>query len=201
MESVILAAGKSSRMNQEKALLKFGEKTALHLILEKLIPLSEMIYLVCSENIKIFTEHVMKMQFNNIQVIENKSADKGMFSSVLIGLAKCSCRNPVLIQQIDQPLIDLCVYEKLLGSVDKEHWIFQPCYGENGQIGHPLIIQPDLIRIVLSSAVNDNLRNVIRQYRTKRKLILTEDRKIITSINTPEDYKEQLKVFCDGNTG
>ncbi|MDO9576970.1 MAG: nucleotidyltransferase family protein [Candidatus Cloacimonadales bacterium] len=197
IESILLTAGKSSRMGQDKALLKIGEISVIERILRELIPVSESIIIVFGENYELLKDHLLSsfLQLDNVHFAVNKKAHLGMFSSIRTGFIFVSGKNPVLLQMIDQPFIQKETYEKLIESFDDKYHIFQPVVKIDGKmkIGHPILFSPDFIKKILAEPDEGNLRDLIRKFDHKRKLREVLDRAILQNINTPQDLEKIIK--------
>jgi molybdenum cofactor cytidylyltransferase len=113
---LVLAAGKSSRMDGIKQLEKINNKTLLDITLEKLKSIfSDKIYCVLGANAdKIKAEITSK----NIQFIENPNYEKGLSSSIVSGIEyfKKEALNfeGIYILLADQPGIETAYLESLL---------------------------------------------------------------------------------------
>ncbi|MFC1898149.1 NTP transferase domain-containing protein [Candidatus Cloacimonadota bacterium] len=204
VDSILLTAGKSSRMGQDKALLQIGEITVIEKILRVLIPISESVNIIFSDNYELIKDHLLSsfLKLDNVHFAVNKKADLGMFSSIKKGFSVVSGKNPVLLQMIDQPFVEEEIYVELISSFDDDSLIFQPVVTINGKerIGHPILFSPGFIEKILSEPDEGNMRDLIRKFNHKRKLIPIDDERILQNINTPEDYERTLKEINCGNS-
>ncbi len=196
-ETIILSAGKSSRMGSDKALLDIDGLPAIVQILKKVITYSNCIYIVLGDNIQFVKSKVNEHFINaeKIMFIHNELHNKGMFSSVQMGFSSVSGKNAVIFQLIDQPFISQNVYEKLVSKYDPTNLITQPSFVEN-QIkrgGHPLIFSPEFRDIVLSYPIDSQLNKVIDYHKKRRKFIEFNDESILHNLNTKKDFKKHLK--------
>ncbi|PQJ76318.1 nucleotidyltransferase family protein [Polaribacter glomeratus] len=113
---LVLAAGKSSRMDGIKQLEKINNKTLLDITLEKLKSIfSDKIYCVLGANAdKIKAEITSK----NIQFIENQNYEKGLSSSIVSGIEYFNKEalnfDGIYILLADQPGIEIVYLESLL---------------------------------------------------------------------------------------
>ncbi len=191
IESIILAAGKSARMGRDKALLKSNNKTHIILILEKLLPFSENVYIVLGENLEAVRNEVIASNLDpeKIEFIYNQNHEQGMFSSILKGFGAITGKYPVLLQMVDQPFLSVSLYWQLVESLDEDHFIFQPYVLKNGKklVGHPILFSTEFKDLLLANSDKSTLRDVIHQVSQKRKLILVEDEEIMQNINTKDE--------------
>ena len=191
IESIILAAGKSARMGKDKALLKSNNKTHIILILEKLLPFSEKVYIVLGENLQAVRNEVIASNLDpeKIEFIYNQNHEQGMFSSILKGFGAITGKYPVLLQMVDQPFMPVSLYKQLVGGLDEDYFIFQPCIKRNGKklVGHPILFSTEFKDLLLANSDKPTLRDVIHQISEKRKFILVEDEEIMQNINTKDE--------------
>jgi len=197
IESILLTAGRSSRMGQDKSLLKIGKISVIEHILLKLIPLSESITIVVGENHEMIEDHLLRSALNldNVCFAVNQNAQLGMYSSIRKGCSKVSGNNPVLLQMIDQPFVSKNTLQTLIKSIDAEHLIFQPSINIDGleRIGHPILFSPDFIKEISADNDKGNLRDLIRKFSHKRKFVPLDDENILQNINTPQQFEKSLK--------
>lgn len=137
---LVLAAGKSSRMNSIKQLEKVGNKTLLEITLEKAKQLfSDSVFCVLGANSdKIKSEITTK----NIQFIDNKNYENGLSASIVSGITYFKKQelnfNGIFILLADQPAIETEYLEAMI-ALFKEHQskIIASNYGK--QFGVPAL--------------------------------------------------------------
>ena len=137
---LVLAAGKSSRMNSIKQLEKVNHKTLLELTLEKIqrISTSNIFCVLGANSDKIKSEISSK----NVQFIENTNFEDGLSSSIVSGIQCFKRKNfnfeGIFILLADQPAIDSAYIEDML-HLFKQHKdkIIASNYGE--KLGVPAI--------------------------------------------------------------
>ena len=197
IESIILSAGKSERMGRDKALLRIENKTHIVLIIEKLLPFSENVYIVLGENLEAVRNEVITSNLNpeKIKFIYNQNHEQGMFSSVLKGFSAITGKYPVLLQMVDQPFLPVSIYRQLVGGLDEDHFIFQPYIQWNGRkrVGHPILFSTEFRNFLFANSDKPTLRDVIHLVPEKRKFILVEDEEIMQNINTKNELNGILK--------
>lgn len=191
IESIILAAGKSARMGRDKALLRIENKAHIVLILEKLLPFSEKVYIVLGENLQAVRNEMIASNLDpeKIEFIYNQNHEQGMFSSILKGFGAITGKYPVLLQMVDQPFLPVSLYKQLVGGLDEDHFIFQPYVLKNGKkfAGHPILFSIEFKDLLLANSDKPTLRDVILQVPQKRKFILVKDEEIMQNINTKDE--------------
>ncbi len=193
IESILLSAGKSSRMGTEKALLEIDGKKLISIILEKMLSFSKKVYIILGDNFENVQQVVKNEKFplDKIEFIFNEKHHLGMFSSILKGFSVTTGKHPVMLQMIDQPFVPLAIYKKLIDFLDEDHFIFQPSCEINRKkrAGHPILFSPYFKELILKNQDRSNLREVISLYNKKRKYIEVDDKVIFQNLNTFKDIK------------
>lgn len=197
IETIILAAGQSSRMGSDKALLEIDGSPTIIRMIEKVEYLSDHIYIILGDNLKSVKQVVLeKCKYpERINFIHNQIHLEGMFSSVQKGFESVSGKNPVLLQLIDQPFIPQRIYNELVDNYDTSFLITQPSF-VNGKIkrgGHPIIFSPSFKKIVLSYPINSQLKYVINDHAKKRRFIEFNDDSVLHNLNTKKEFNKKLR--------
>ncbi|MBT4575865.1 MAG: NTP transferase domain-containing protein [Candidatus Cloacimonetes bacterium] len=196
LETIILSAGQSSRMGRDKALLDINGVPAIIHIINKVMHVSDLIYIVLGDNLDTVKSQVLAFfgDSKKISFIYNEIHLKGMFSSVQKGFAAISGKNGVMLQLIDQPFISKNVYEELASNYNQENLIMQPSYvmGEVKRGGHPLVFAPEFKDVVLSYDNDQQLNDIIKKYQSRRKFIVVDDESILHNLNTKKDFNDKL---------
>ncbi|QXP65806.1 NTP transferase domain-containing protein [Polaribacter sp. AHE13PA] len=137
---LVLAAGKSSRMNSIKQLEKVNHKTLLEHTLEKTQRIyASTIFCVLGANAdKIKSE----VSTRNVQFIENTNFEDGLSSSIVSGIQHFKQNNfnfeAIFILLADQPAIDVAYIEDMLHLFEQhKDKIIASNYGE--KLGVPVI--------------------------------------------------------------
>lgn len=191
--ALILAAGISSRMGSPKFNLKLADgRTFLESLLRQYLDFGcEKIAVVLNtEGIK----SVVSLNFPDkfrIKLIENPSPEKGRFLSIQLGLKATDSRNPVFIQNIDNPFAPLAVLEKLITSLGEDDFV-KPVF--EGKGGHPVLIGPQMIKVVLEKDFADlNFKKFLETFNGA--IVEVEDDSILININTKDEYQDLLSDF------
>ena len=185
---LVLAAGKSSRMNGIKQLGKINNKTLLDITLEKLKCIfSDEIYCVLGANAdKIKAEITSK----NIQFIENPNYEKGLSSSIISGIQYFKKEalqfDGIYILLADQPAIEIAYLESLL-VLFKEHKdiIIASNYGT--KLGVPAIFPKKYFPELLLIKGDKGAKEFINQ--RKNEVVCPESSTNFFDIDTKEDLE------------
>ncbi len=186
IEAIILAAGESRRMGRAKALLSFGSKTALALIVDTLnkAGISRIHVVVGHEAAKIIKESKVKADF-----VVNKNYKDGQFSSLQSGIASLSPTCPgVVVCLVDQPHILAEWVRALLQETDKTAPpIIRPKFGR--KTGHPIYYGSMLFAEILAMPPTATAKVLMKKYYDKTAFVEVQSDAIFYDADTPADYK------------
>lgn len=190
---VILAAGSSSRMGRDKAMLPWPPEsksgTLLSASISALRPFVETVIAVAGNNVDTLAPVVAT---NGALIVHNLAPERGQFSSLQTGLVAalnhgCSA---VMITPVDCPPLSSASLAQLRTAF--EHalangaWAVAP--ENNGRHGHPLFAARPLIDAFLDAPVTSNAREVKYACMEKLQYISVPDPLLTADLNTPEEY-------------
>jgi molybdenum cofactor cytidylyltransferase len=190
---VILAAGASSRMGRDKALLPWPPHSATDTLLSAAIsalkPFASAIIVVAGNNIDNLAGIATA---GNAQLVRNPAPERGQFSSLQTGLraAADSGFSAAMITPVDCPplratsLANLCAAFRV--AVNRGDWAVAP--EQNGRRGHPLLIARPLIDAFLAAPVSSNAREVKHAHASRFEYVAVPDPFLTVDLNTPEQY-------------
>lgn len=186
IEGITLAAGFSSRMGKFKMEMLLEGKTLIERSVESLDKVCSKIIVVAGYKI----ERIKKIlkSYEKVEVILNKEFEKGMFSSVKIGISQIKTKKFFLLPG-DIPFVKEKVFRKLLS---KKGDIIIPVF--QGRKGHPVLINSSLIIEILDEPEDSNLKIFIdkKGFTT----VEVQDESILFDIDTEEDYLNYMeKIF------
>jgi len=188
-ECVMLAAGRSTRMNGWKMTLPWGESTILEHSLRAALDVCARVVLVtgfrAEELERIFRD------WSRVEVVSNERYEEGMFSSVQMGVRSIG-NGGFFLALGDMPGVTGDIYRTLLGW-DKRlasifrgtaHAVIPKCRGKKG---HPLLLSPEVKTRILDTGISRTLRDVLAEMPTV--IVPVDDQGILHDIDTPEDYR------------
>ncbi len=188
---LILAAGKSVRMQEPKFLLTLPSgRTFLEEIVfsYKSLGAKSILVVLNSEGVSEFNQKVPQLR-EHITVVENCNPDYGRFYSLKLGLAQCNCKHSVFMHNIDNPFVSEHVVSKLINSKYSYDYVF-PQHGNRG--GHPLLIDSSLCQLIVGEKNTDkSLRSYLEGFNFKG--VQVDTPVIHTNINTKDDYCKFLE--------
>ena len=176
MECVILAAGSSSRLGMDKALVNVGSQTLISWISRRLSSRVANITIVANE--ANFTE-ISKM-VSNVNVILNQNPHRGRTGSLKVGIDSIDSSGVedyrLLVVPVDRPGFSDSTLNRLISSEET------CCPMKEGRGGHPLVLTFEDVDKVRKSSANLPLREVIKASRFE-----VLDKFLDLNIDTPED--------------
>jgi molybdenum cofactor cytidylyltransferase len=183
---LILAAGESSRMRQDKALLQYHGRPFLEVIIGTLRAAS------VGRIAVVLGYHALEIQrgvnLDDVQVIRNPDYREGQTSSLQAGLRALEASNPeaILLCLVDHPAISPEVIRQLCAGFQKSRApVVVPTY--RGRRGHPALIGSAVFHELLDLKPGDGANTVIQKYETCS--LEVEDPGVLVDIDLPEDYR------------
>ncbi len=186
MECIILAAGSSSRLGRDKALVDVGSQTLISWISRRLSSRVATITIVANEsNFAEITKIV-----SDVNVIVNRNPNEGRTGSLKVGIDSIDSSGVkdyrLLVVPVDRPGFSDSTLDHLICSEET------CCPMKEGRGGHPLVLTFEDVDKVRRSSANSPLREVIEASRFE-----VIDRFLELNIDTPEDIinlQEKLQL-------
>ena len=190
---IILAAGASSRMGDDKALLAWAGKTFLeHLLTALENSQVGLVRVVLGAN----AEEVQKrIRFGESEVVFNRDWQKGQLSSLIAALdtlpkgmveaaVVCLVDHPCVSSRLMQALI-----EKFRGSGKA---IVLPTY--QGRRGHPVLFAASLFDELRAAPLDVGARHVVHQHAAEVLEVPTDEEGIALNTNDRAAYQKILRM-------
>lgn len=189
---VILAAGQSTRMGRDKALLSWPKDSATTTLLSSAIrALSgccDLVLVVAGENELRLAPVVFA---EGASLVRNPQPERGQFSSMQTGLQEVlnHGRDSAMVTLVDRPPPRP---ETLTGIVDAfcsrdhETWAVIPEF--EGKHGHPILIGREMIEALLRAPTTTTAREVVHANQRHIFYLKTGDPLVTQNMNSPQDY-------------
>jgi len=191
--AVILAAGESTRMGTDKALLPWppggdAGETFLSSAIRALSPFSEMVIVVAGKNEEGLAPIVYA---NGAFLVRNPAPEQGQFSSLRVGLQTVLAhgRDAAIVTLVDRPPANAATLAALISAflaAPKEVWAVVPEY--QGKHGHPVLLGREMIEAFLKAPATTTARDVERQYQQHIQYVAIDDPTVALNVDTPQEY-------------
>jgi molybdenum cofactor cytidylyltransferase len=198
---IILAAGDSSRMGRDKALLPWppapekmtGEtrsgETFLSAAIRSLSPATDFVLVVVGKNQAALAPVIYA---EGASLVVNEDPSRGQFSSLQVGLQEAlnRGRDAAMVTLVDRPPVNPATLQMLRHafSMAKENiWAVVPEYSDKH--GHPYLIGREMITKFLEVPPTSVARDIEHAYQAHIQYVPVDDPLVALNINTPEDYE------------
>ena len=186
---VILAAGASSRMGSDKALLQYAGQTFLSGAIRLLQSACDFVVVVTGSN----TDSLRSVVYENAAyLLRNWQPELGQFSSLRLGLQEVlgRGRDAAWVTLVDRPPAQFetlaALKNRFLSTSPETTWAIVPEF--NGKHGHPVIFGREMIEVFLRADPKSNAREIEHQHRNQVEYFSLDDPRVVLNINTPEEY-------------
>ena len=194
---IILAAGASSRMGEDKALLAWAGKTFLeHLLAALKNSQVGLVRVVLGANAG---EVQRRIKFGDSEVVINRDWEKGMLSSLLAGLDSLPREmvEAAVVCLVDHPCVSSRLIQALINKQQETGKpIVQPTY--NGRRGHPVLFAASLFDELRAAPPDVGARHVVYQHATEVLEVPTDEEGIVLNINDRAAYEKVLQIAPPG---
>lgn len=195
---VILAAGESSRMGRDKALLPWPpveaqvipQHTFLSTAIRLLSSATDFVLVVVGNNEALLAPIAYA---NGASVVTNPDASRGQFSSLQVGLQEVlnRGRDAAIITLVDRPPVSAATVRALREAFEAAPdniWAVVPEF--NGKHGHPVVAGREMIELFLHEGPLGNARDIEHRHREQIQYFPVSEPYVALNINTPEDYAQ-----------
>jgi molybdenum cofactor cytidylyltransferase len=193
LAGVILAAGASSRMGSDKALLTWRGQTLLDAHIKLLQPETDLVIVVVGANV----ESLKPIVYERAAFVAiNPQPELGQFSSLRVGLQSVLNygRDAAIVALVDRPPVSAetltALRAEFFADIERGKWAVIP--EVNGVHGHPILISREMIEAFLRAPAAGNARQVQHEYQERIRYVPVRDAAATVNWNTPEDYAKGL---------
>jgi len=196
---VILAAGESTRMGRDKALLPWppsaagSATTTTETFLSATIRLFfshvDVVLVVAGKNEAALAPVVYA---NGAALAVNPDPARGQFSSVRLGLQEVlnRGRDAAMVTLVDRPPVQMKTIETLQSAfeqaITKRKWAVIPEY--QGKHGHPILLGREMMEAFLKAPETSNAREVEHAHQSEIEYVPVDDPLVAANVDTPEQY-------------
>jgi molybdenum cofactor cytidylyltransferase len=193
LSAIVLAAGMSTRMGQNKLLLDFKDKPLIAHAVDTLLAseIDEVIVVLGHEADKVQE----KLRGKQVRLIQNPDYREGLSTSVRAGVNAVSSQAAgIMVYLADQPLLEPADANRILRAfthakeVGKS--IVVPFF--DGQRGNPVLLD-SLYREAILGVVGDvGCKGVIRRYPDQVFVVEMENDHVVRDVDNMEEYEGVL---------
>ena len=194
---VILAAGESSRMGRDKALLPWpppvaGQATSRDTFLSAAIlslsPVTEFVVVVVGKNEAALAPIIYA---SGASLVVNPDPGRGQFSSLQVGLHDVlnHGRDAAMVTLVDRPPVSTATIQILrdaFEAADQKVWAVVPEF--SGKHGHPYLVGREIMEAFLRVPATSIARDIEHQLQEHIQYVEVHDPLVALNINTPEEY-------------
>jgi molybdenum cofactor cytidylyltransferase len=188
---IILAAGESSRMGADKALLDYQGSTFLERLIYLFLPRVAPVVVVLGHNAEKIRE-VIPGERVGLQIAINPDYRTGQLSSLQTGIRALPMEAPgALVTLVDHPAVSGATIDALLHSFETDAPpLVIPRY--QGRHGHPVLFSRLLLDELLALPVSASAKQVVRAHQALTAYIDVSDSGVVQDVDTPADYRSLL---------
>jgi molybdenum cofactor cytidylyltransferase len=194
---LILAAGDSSRMGRDKALLPWppqvtgqalSSDTFLSAAIRSLARATEFVMVVVGKNEAALAPIIYAQ---GASLVVNPDPSRGQFSSLQIGLREVLShgRDAAMVTLVDRPPVSTATVQTLhdtFEGADQSIWAVVPEF--SSKHGHPYLVGREMMEAFLRVPATSIARDIEHAHQKHIQYLSVDDPLVALNINTPEDY-------------
>ena len=186
LPGIILAAGRSSRMGSDKALLPYGDSTFIGSLIAAFRQVFSPVIVVLGHHAERISPAIPSEP--GIVVVVNEDYDVGMLSSLQTGLRALPDRSwGVVFTLVDHPGVRAETLRAIAEAMaESEPAVVIPRY--RGERGHPVGVSRELIEELLALDPAASPQDAIRNRRDRTVFVDLDDPAVTADIDRPEEY-------------
>ena len=189
---VVLAAGASSRMGRDKALLPWRDTTFVESAMQALRPLTDMVIVVAGANAERLRPLV---DGAGMYLAINPHPEQGQFSSLRVGLQEVlnRGRDAAVVTLVDRPapaVETIRALQHVFLESPAQVWAVVPQYEQRH--GHPIVVGREMIEAFLRAQPGATAREVEHAEQQHIAYFDVKDPLVVWNVDTPEDYQRIL---------
>ena len=202
---LILAAGESSRMGRDKALLPWpppaagqapSNDTFLSAAIRSLLLATDFVLVVVGKNEPDLAPIIYAQ---GASLVVNPDPSRGQFSSLQVGLHEVlnHGRDAAIITLVDRPPVSTITIQTLrdaFESAGQNTWAVVPEF--SGKHGHPYLVGREMMEAFLRVPATSTAREIEHQHRERIQYVAVDDPLVALNVNTPEDYAGLVARNC-----
>lgn len=186
LAGIILAAGASSRMGRDKALLSYQGSTFLNHIVFQFVSRLDPVVVVLGHHAEQIRAAIEPSP--QLCVVVNDQYKLGMLSSLQEGIrALPDGIEAAMFTLVDHPAVEASTLDRLISERQRtDAPLLIPRLG--GRRGHPVIASRVVLDDMLRLPSDSSPKSVVRKHRERTLYVEVEDAGVLKDIDRPSDY-------------
>ena len=185
--AIVLAAGRSTRMGQQKLLMPFCGGTMVSTVVGNIVAAG------VDDVVVVTGSHAAEVRaalaHTSARFTQNPDVDRGMLSSVRCGIEAAPVADTYMIVLGDMPGVDCEANRIILAQHDGAITI--PEY--DGRRGHPVLIDAQYRQAILTRYDDVGLRGLMNEFADDVQTVPIDSDSVLIDLDTPEDYDRQRR--------
>lgn len=191
--ALVLGAGKSSRMGRAKQLLKVNQEILLQHVIKKILPLDFFrIILVLGHAKHEIENEISKEILKEIDIVHNENYEKGISTSVKVGINSCETDIPIFIFLGDQPIICSRTIIRMKSCYQEREFDIGRIF-LNGTPAHPVLLGRKAISMISQLQGDRGFGSIIKNEHLDTQNYYINECVPLIDIDCPEDYLLYIK--------
>ena len=189
---LVLAAGRSSRMGQPKAVLPDGDGEPFVARVVRTLGEAGLarVVVVAAPDTRNAIETALRGQRDPpvVTVLVNPDPDRGQLSSLLTGLSAAGHVDGLLVTLVDVPFVSAATVAAVIAAWKRTRApIVRPAIGERH--GHPVIFDRSLFDALRAAPLEAGAKHVVRAHEAGILNVPVTDEGAFLDLDTPDDYR------------
>jgi molybdenum cofactor cytidylyltransferase len=182
----LLAAGESTRMGRDKALLPIGQTTFLEHLVSILDGEVAPVIVVLGHHFEEISRAVRLP--SGVKVLRNAEYQRGQLSSLQTALRALHVADGALVCLVDHPGVTKQVVRALVAAFAQSRAgvVIPTCRGRRG---HPVLFSASLFGELLAAPLDQGARYVVQRHPDMVQTVEVDDEGILWDLDRPEDYE------------
>jgi len=203
LAGVILAAGESTRMGRDKALLPWSPNasaggTLLSAAINALSEFCDLVTVVCGKN-----EAALRpvIYGSGAFLAPNPNPDVGQFSSLQVGVREVlnQGRDSAMVTLVDRPPPQSTTLQSLMDAfTSRDHGVWSVVPELQGKHGHPILIGREMIEAFLKAPATSVAREIEHANQQRILYVPVNDPFVTANVDTPEQYASLQSMLGAG---
>jgi molybdenum cofactor cytidylyltransferase len=186
--AVVPAAGRATRFGGGKLVVDLEGRTMLDRTLDCLLDAgAAQVVVVAADPSELSA--VLRLSDHRVRVVMNPQPDRGMFSSIQVGLAAIAAdpQSPTLVLPGDMPFVRVETVAAVAEAGTRSAGPVAPTF--DGRRGHPIALPSNVIAALCSAAPESSLKDALAAAGAHRAELPVDDPGILRDIDTRDDLR------------